>query len=80
VTLIYLFQGSIYDWVRLHRFHHQTFRTSDDPFYSNKDFFHAQILSQITKLSLRQEQLLKQIDMADIEKDKIVMFQKRYTY
>jgi fatty-acid desaturase len=72
-----VFQGSIYDWVKIHRLHHQTFKTSDDPFYSDKDFLHAQVFSHIRKLSPRQEKLLETIDMKDIEEDGIVMFQKR---
>lgn len=71
-------QGSIYDWVRLHRLHHQTFKTSDDPFYSDKDFLHSQVFSHIRKLSPRQEKLLDTVNMKDIEEDGIVMFQKRF--
>lgn len=72
-----LFQGSIYDWVRIHRLHHQTFKTSDDPFYSDKDFLHAQVFAHIRKLSPRQEKLLETVNMKDIEEDGLVMFQKR---
>lgn len=71
-------QGSIYDWVRMHRLHHEKFRTADDPYYSDKDFLHAQVFANIRKLSPRQEKLLDQIDMRDLESDKIVMFQKRF--
>lgn len=71
-------QGSIYDWVRYHRLHHQTFKTSDDPYYSEKDFLHAQVFAHIRNLSEKQEYLLKQVDMNDLEEDQIVMFQKRY--
>lgn len=71
-------QGSIYDWVRVHRLHHQTFKKSDDPFYSDKDFLHAQVFSHIRKLSPHQEKLLDAINMKDIELDGIVMFQKRF--
>ena len=70
-------KGSIYDFVRIHRLHHQTFKTSDDPFYSDKDFLHSQVFSHIRKLSPRQEKLLASINMKDIEDDGIVMFQKR---
>lgn len=73
----FLFQGSIYDWVRVHRLHHQTFKTSDDPFYSDKDFLHAQVFAHIRKLSPRQEKLLETVNMKDIEEDGFVMFQKR---
>lgn len=72
-----MFKGSIYDWVKIHRLHHEKFKTADDPFYSDKDFLHAQVLSHIRKLSPRQEKLLKEVNMKDIEDDGIVMFQKR---
>lgn len=71
-------QGSIYDWVQYHRLHHRTFKTADDPYYSEKDFLHAQVFAHIRSLSPKQEYLLKQIDMKDLESDKIVMFQKKY--
>lgn len=71
-------QGSIYEWVRYHRLHHQTFKTSDDPYYSEKDFVHAQVFAHVRNLSPRQEYLLKQVDMKDLESDKIVMFQKKF--
>lgn len=71
-------QGSIYDCVQMHRLHHEKFRTPDDPYYSDKDFLHAQVFANIRKLSPRQEKLLEKIDMHDLEADKIVMFQKRF--
>uniref|UniRef100_A0A182IXB6 Fatty acid desaturase domain-containing protein n=1 Tax=Anopheles atroparvus TaxID=41427 RepID=A0A182IXB6_ANOAO len=71
-------QGSIYDWVRMHRLHHAYFRTVDDPYYSDKDFLHGQVFANIRKLSARQEKLLQAVDMADLEADRIVMLQKRF--
>ncbi|XP_050084727.1 acyl-CoA Delta-9 desaturase [Anopheles aquasalis] len=71
-------QGSIYDWVRMHRLHHEKFRTVDDPYYSDKDFLHAQVFANIRQLSERQEKLLQTVDMSDLEADSIVMFQKRF--
>lgn len=71
-------QGSIYDWVQKHRLHHETFKTDDDPFYSNKDFLSAHVFAQIRNLSEKQEALLKKIDMSDLEQDKVVMFQKKF--
>lgn len=70
-------QGSIYDWVKHHRLHHKTFRTSDDPFYSDKDFLHAQVFGCCRALSPKQADLLKSIDVKDLEEDGVVMFQKR---
>lgn len=38
----------------------------------------AQVFAQIRKLSPKQEKLLSEVNMEDIEKDKVVMFQKRF--
>lgn len=80
VYYVYYFQGSVYDWVQYHRLHHRTFKTADDPYYSEKDFLHAQVFAHIRSLSPKQEHLLAQVDMKDLEADKIVMFQKKYGY
>ncbi|KAJ6638375.1 Acyl-CoA Delta-9 desaturase [Pseudolycoriella hygida] len=71
-------QGSIYDWVKNHRLHHETFRTSNDPYYSEKEFIDAHVFAQIRSLSPHQEEMLKAVDMKDLESDKVVMFQKRF--
>lgn len=60
--------------------HHRTFKTSDDPYYSEKDFLHAQVFAHVRSLSPRQEFLLKQVDMKDLDSDKIVMFQKKWVF
>lgn len=73
-------QGTIYDWVKLHRLHHKTFKTSDDPYYSDKDLLSGHVFAQIRKLSPHQEKLLKEIDVKDLLEDKVVMFQKRYNF
>lgn len=70
-------QGSIYDWVRLHRLHHKTFKTPDDPYYSDGTFLDAQVFAQIRSLSPRQAAMLRDVDVSDLEEDSIVMFQKR---
>ncbi|XP_037913382.1 acyl-CoA Delta(11) desaturase [Hermetia illucens] len=71
-------QGSIYNWVQLHRLHHATHKTQDDPYYSDKDFFSAHVLAQMQSLGDKQQQMLKMVDMKDLEEDRIVMFQKRF--
>lgn len=70
--------GSIYDWVRAHRLHHMKFKHDDDPFYSNKDFFSAHVTAQLKSYSPQQERMLSEVDMADIEEDGVVMFQKKF--
>lgn len=71
-------QGSIYNWVQKHRLHHETFKTADDIYYSEKNLLHAQVFAQIRSLSPKQEEMLKRVDMKDLEEDKIVMFQKKF--
>uniref|UniRef100_A0A1A9WPD6 Fatty acid desaturase domain-containing protein n=1 Tax=Glossina brevipalpis TaxID=37001 RepID=A0A1A9WPD6_9MUSC len=71
-------QGSIYNWVRLHRLHHEKFEQAEDPYYSNRDFLRAQVYAQVLSRTDEQEALLAKIDMSDLEEDKIVMFQKRF--
>nr|AID66660.1 desaturase [Agrotis segetum] len=69
--------GSIYDWVQYHRLHHAHFATDDDPYNYNKGFFYSHFLTRLRKLSPHQEKLKDAIDMSDLEKDSVVMFQKR---
>lgn len=72
-----LFQGPIYDWVQYHRLHHEQFGTDSDPYDHNKGFLYAHILTRMKKLSPHQNQLKDSIDMSDLEKDSVVMFQKK---
>ncbi|KAJ8730847.1 hypothetical protein PYW08_002260 [Mythimna loreyi] len=69
--------GSIYDWVQYHRLHHAHFATEDDPYDYNKGFTFSHLLTRLWKLSPRQEKLKDAIDMSDLKKDSVVMFQKR---
>lgn len=82
IFILFLFvkQGPIYDWVQYHRLHHKTFKTVDDPYYSEKDFLHSQVFAHIRSLSPKQEYMLQQIDMTDLDDDKIIMFQKKYVF
>ncbi|CAG4985922.1 unnamed protein product [Colias eurytheme] len=71
-------QGSIYDWVQQHRLHHAHFKTDGDPFDNSHGFLYAHFLTRLRKLSEYQIALKNSIDMSDIEKDCVVMFQKRF--
>lgn len=73
-------QNSIYNWVRLHRLHHKYFQTDLDPFNPKKGFLYSHFIANNLKLSEAQEKLLEEIDMSDLEQDRIVMFQKRYYF
>ncbi len=70
-------QGSIYHWVRDHRMHHRYTDTELDPHSIQYGFWY----SHMGWLFFRKSEPLKQgarnIDMSDIEKDSIVMFQHR---
>lgn len=63
--------------MQTHRLHHQKFRHEDDPFYSARNFLAAQVHAQIMSYTPEQQLLLNQVDMSDIEQDKVVMFQKK---
>ncbi|KAH1022451.1 hypothetical protein HUJ04_011851 [Dendroctonus ponderosae] len=66
--------GSIYEWVRWHRLHHKYIGTDLDPYNSKSGFFQAQFISLTMDLSPAQQEALKEIDVTDLENDKIVMF------
>ncbi|KAJ2942657.1 hypothetical protein O0L34_g2128 [Tuta absoluta] len=70
-------QGSIYDWVRHHRLHHEQFNTENDPYDHRGGFLYAHILTRMRKLSPLQSHLLEKVDMTDLEADSIVMWQHR---
>lgn len=71
-------QGSIYHWVRDHRMHHRYTDTELDPHSIKYGFWY----SHVGWLFFQKNQALRdaahKIVMSDIEKDSIVMFQKRY--
>jgi len=69
--------GSIYEWVLDHRIHHKFHATSDDPYNYKRGFFYAHVGHTMQTASPRRDELVRQIDMTDIEKDGIVMFQKK---
>ncbi|CAK1540458.1 unnamed protein product [Leptosia nina] len=71
------FQNHIYEWVRDHRVHHKFTETDADPHNAKRGFF----FSHIGWLMVRKHKDVfekgAQVDMSDLEKDPIVMFQKR---
>ncbi|XP_017091838.2 acyl-CoA Delta-9 desaturase [Drosophila bipectinata] len=71
-------QGSIYSVVQAHRLHHAKFQQDEDPYYSKHSFMYAQVRGGLLRYSPQQEELLKEVDMSDLESDPIVMFQKRF--
>ncbi|CAF4848120.1 unnamed protein product [Pieris macdunnoughi] len=71
------FQNHIYEWVRDHRVHHKYTETDADPHNAKRGFF----FSHIGWLMLRKHKDVLEkgasVDMSDIERDPIVMFQKK---
>ncbi|XP_043495548.1 acyl-CoA Delta-9 desaturase-like [Polistes fuscatus] len=72
------FQNHIYEWVRDHRVHHKFTDTDADPHNSKRGFF----FSHIGWLMVRKHpDVVKKgatIDMSDLEKDPVVVWQRRY--
>ncbi|XP_048480660.1 acyl-CoA Delta-9 desaturase isoform X2 [Plutella xylostella] len=71
------FQNHIYEWVRDHRVHHKFTETDADPHNAKRGFF----FSHIGWLMVRKHKDVFEkgasIDMSDLEKDPIVMLQKK---
>lgn len=71
------FQNHVYEWVRDHRVHHKYTDTDADPHNSQRGFF----FSHVGWLLVRKHKDVKlkgrNVDMSDLRKDPIVMFQKR---
>ncbi|KAK9504993.1 hypothetical protein O3M35_009151 [Rhynocoris fuscipes] len=72
------FQNHIYEWVRDHRVHHKFTDTDADPHNSRRGFFFSHIGWLMVKKHDDVKIKGKQIDMSDLERDWVVMFQKKY--
>jgi stearoyl-CoA desaturase (delta-9 desaturase) len=70
------FEGSALDWCADHRRHHKHVDHDEDPYDITKGFFHAHIGWLLFKL--RPERPLDNV--ADLQADKFVMWQHRYTH
>ncbi|XP_041987635.1 acyl-CoA Delta12-desaturase-like isoform X2 [Aricia agestis] len=72
------FQNHIYEWVRDHRAHHKFSETDADPHNAKRGFF----FSHIGWLMVRKHRDVIEkgasVDMSDLKKDPIVMFQKKH--
>lgn len=71
------FQNHLYEWVRDHRVHHKFTDTDADPHNSRRGFF----FSHMGWLMVRKHPDVKRrgatVDLSDLEKDWVVMFQKK---
>ena len=71
-------QGSIYSWSKSHRLHHRYSDTDADPYGPKRGLLFAHIgwliMLELPHVLIKR----KTIDMSDLKKDPVVMFQKRY--
>ncbi|XP_065212578.1 acyl-CoA Delta-9 desaturase [Planococcus citri] len=69
-------QGSVYDWVLDHRIHHKYHGTDKDQYNYNNGFLYSFLGSKMTTKHPQLKHTEKDIDMSDIERDSLVMWQK----
>ncbi|XP_026296167.1 acyl-CoA Delta(11) desaturase isoform X2 [Apis mellifera] len=70
-------QNHIYEWVRDHRVHHKFTDTDADPHNAHRGFFFSHIGWLLVR---KHSDVIKKgatVDMSDLEKDPIVVFQRR---
>lgn len=71
------FQNHIYEWVRDHRVHHKFTDTDADPHNSKRGFFFSHMGWLLMKKHKDVIEKGKSVDLSDLEKDPIVMWQKK---
>ncbi|ODM95236.1 Acyl-CoA Delta(11) desaturase [Orchesella cincta] len=71
-------QNSIYEWCRDHRVHHKFTETHADPHNAARGFFFAHVGWLLVKKHEDVKTKGQTVDMSDLEKDSVVMFQKKY--
>jgi stearoyl-CoA desaturase (delta-9 desaturase) len=72
-----LFQNSIYEWSRDHRVHHKFSETDADPHNAKRGFFFSHMGWLLVKKHPDVRDKGKTVDMSDLEKDFVVVFQHR---
>jgi len=72
------FQNSIWEWSRDHRVHHKFSETDADPHNAKNGFFFAHVGWLLVKKHPDVIAKGKQISLDDLEKDKVVAFQRKY--
>jgi stearoyl-CoA desaturase (delta-9 desaturase) len=71
------FQNSIHEWSRDHRVHHKFSETDADPHNAKRGFFFSHMGWLLTKKHPDVKNKGKAVDMSDLEKDFVVVFQHR---
>jgi stearoyl-CoA desaturase (delta-9 desaturase) len=74
------FQGSIFEWSRDHRVHHKGSETDADPHNAKRGFWFSHIGWTIMRKHPQVISQGRQLDLSDLLRDKIVMFQKKYYF
>jgi stearoyl-CoA desaturase (delta-9 desaturase) len=72
------FQGSIFHWARDHRTHHRHTDEERDPHDATKGLFYSHIGCYLLKKDAAVKDAGKDVDISDLYKDGVVMFQKKY--
>ncbi|XP_067619742.1 acyl-CoA Delta-9 desaturase [Eurosta solidaginis] len=82
ILLVFLFtiagQRDAYTWALDHRIHHKFSETEADPHNAQRGFFFAHVGWLFLTPHPKVVEKRKVIDMSDLEKDKVVMFQRKY--
>ncbi|XP_003741542.1 stearoyl-CoA desaturase 5 [Galendromus occidentalis] len=71
-------QNSIFEWCRDHRVHHKFSETDADPHNANRGFFFAHVGWLLCKKHPDVATKGKKVDMSDLLKDPVVVFQKNH--
>jgi stearoyl-CoA desaturase (delta-9 desaturase) len=71
------FQGSIFHWARDHRTHHRHVDGEKDPHDASQGLFYSHIGCYLLKKDPKVIAAGKEIDVSDLERDGVVMWQKR---
>lgn len=66
-------QGSVFQWAHDHRLHHRHVDTDDDPYGTEKGFWHSHLLWMFEDRSEMDDRYL-----ADLKKNKLLVLQDRY--
>ena len=75
--LLSVFQNHVYEWVRDHRAHHKFTDTDADPHNSKRGFFFCHIGWLMVRKHPDVKIKGKSIDMSDLDRDPIVVWQRR---
>jgi stearoyl-CoA desaturase (delta-9 desaturase) len=71
------FQGSIFHWARDHRTHHRHVDGEKDPHDASQGLFYSHVGCYLLKKDPKVIAAGKEIDVSDLERDWVVMWQKR---